>query len=783
MSMNIRHAPFAAIVLAIGLIFGDAARAQSPSPQAPNNPTTAPALQQPTEPPSVATTQPQAENAPPPAPQAPVISAQPSSPPAAPPATVHPVSPPMMAPAATTIPGVGPETSATLPTVVVTSDLNQARNQIFSSIGADSYTINAQQIQSIPEGTNAPFQQVLLRMPSVVADSFGQEHVRGEHANLTYDINGVLLPEAINTFGQELDSRVIQSVTLIDGSLPAEYGLHTAGIIDVTTKSGSTMPYNEVSLYGGGYNTFEPSVQLGGVSGKFDYYFMGDYKHDDVGIENPTPSYRPTHDDTNQERGFLYLSYHIDDTSRVSLLANGSYQDFQLPNTPGVSPAFALASVPVANSILDNANQNEQDYYGVISYQKSADDLNLQASYFSRFGQIHFVPDIPNDLIFQGVASDVLNGTTTNGFQFDASYNLSKDHTLRFGGIAEYEAENLDTANSVFPVDSTGAQTSAVPFVITDESGNEALTTSVYVQDEWKLTDKLILNYGARFDDYDANFDKENQFSPRVNLVWKADNLTTLHGGYSRYFVPPPPQNTPPATINKFVGTTNAPQVFTDTPPLVEHSDYFDVGVSRQLAKGWKVDGDAFYKFSRNLIDEGQFGTPVIFSPFNYSVGHVNGAEISSTYDQNGFSAFGNFAWVNTEATGVASQQYLFAADELAWIDSHNVKLDHESQYTASAGVSYSWRNDRVYVDMLYGSGLRSGFANLDIEPQYYPVNIGWEHVFRPGGMDRGMVRLRVDVLNLFDESYQLRSGTGIGVSAPQYGLRRAIEMGLAYDF
>ena len=741
--MKIRLGPFAGIVLSAILILGRAAPAQS----------TAPSLPAPTEMPPLATTQPEVSAAAP-------------------------------APATIPIAGVAPQTSNMLPTVLVTSELNQARNQIFSSIGADSYTINNQQIQVIPQGTNAPFQQVLLRMPSVVMDSFGEEHVRGEHANLTYDVNGVLLPEAINTFGQELDSRVIQSVTLIDGSLPAEYGLHTAGIIDVTTKSGSSWPYTEVSVYGGGYDTYEPSVQLGGVSGKLDYYFMGDYKHNDIGIENPTPSYRPIHDDTSQERGFLYLSYHLDDTSRVSLLANGSYQDFQLPNTPGVPPAFALAGVPVANSILDNENQNEQDYYGVLSYQKSADDLNLQASYFARVGQIHFVPDIPNDLIFQGVASDVLNGTTTNGFQFDASYNLSKEHTLRFGGIAEYESENLDTSTNVFAVDpTTGLQTSAVPFAITDESGNEALTTSIYLQDEWKITDQLIVNYGARFDDYDANFDKENQLSPRINMVWKADKLTTFHGGYSRYFVPPPPQNTPPQTIDKFVGTSNAPQVFTDTPPLVERSDYFDVGASRQLAPGWKVDGDAFYKFSRNLIDEGQFGTPVIFSPFNYSVGHVNGAEFSTTYDQNGFSAFANFAWVNTEATGIASQQFLFGADELAWIDSHNVHLDHESQYTASGGVSYAWPNDRVYVDVLYGSGLRSGFANLGVEPQYYPVNIGWEHVWRPGEADRGTVRLRVDVINLFDESYQIRSGTGIGVSAPQYGQRLAIMAGLAYDF
>ena len=102
--------------------------------------------------------------------------------------------------------------------VVVTSDLDVARTQIAPSLGATSYTQTPAQIQNIPGGENAPFQQVLLRAPGVVEDSFGQEHIRGEHANLTYRINGVLLPQPLNGFGQELDTRLIQSFTLIGGT-------------------------------------------------------------------------------------------------------------------------------------------------------------------------------------------------------------------------------------------------------------------------------------------------------------------------------------------------------------------------------------------------------------------------------------------------------------------------------------------------------------------------------------------------------------------------------------
>src|SRR6185437_13401494 len=105
---------------------------------------------------------------------------------------------------------------------------------------------------AIPGGENAPFQQVLLRTPGVVQDSFGQVHVRGEHANLAYRINGVMLPQDISNvggFGQALDTRIVQSVTVIKGSLPAQFAFHTAGVVDVTSKSGASLNHNEFTLY------------------------------------------------------------------------------------------------------------------------------------------------------------------------------------------------------------------------------------------------------------------------------------------------------------------------------------------------------------------------------------------------------------------------------------------------------------------------------------------------------------------------------------------------------
>ena len=241
-------------------------------------------------------------------------------------------------------PTVAVGSATNLPTqlgnITVTADLDAAREQIAPSLGAVTYKIGANQIQSISQGENSPFQQVLLHAPGVVQEEFGEIHVRGDHGDVQYRINDVSLPESLNGFGQEIDPHLINSVTLITGTLPAQFGDRTAGIIDVTTKTGSQLNGDEVSLYGGSYDTIHPSGSFGGTTSNLDYFVTGSYLHDNLGIDNTTASANPLHDITDQEKFFGYFSHHFDKTSRLTLLLSGSYADFEIPNTPGLSPNY-----------------------------------------------------------------------------------------------------------------------------------------------------------------------------------------------------------------------------------------------------------------------------------------------------------------------------------------------------------------------------------------------------------------------------------------------------------
>ena len=232
--------------------------------------------------------------------------------------------------------------------VTVVGKLDTARSQILPELGAAYYTHTLDQIQSQSQGDNAPLNQIILRSPGVVLDSAMNDglHVRGEMANVQYRINDVLLPEGITGLGMEIDPRYVQSLNLITGTLPAQYGFRTSGIVDIQTKSGAFDNGGTAEIYGGSYDTIRPTFEYGGTSGKLSYFIDGGYDHNALGIENPTASHDAIHDVTDQYKSFVYVSRILDESSRVSFIGSISYSDFEIPDTAGLPVGTAPGGSP-----------------------------------------------------------------------------------------------------------------------------------------------------------------------------------------------------------------------------------------------------------------------------------------------------------------------------------------------------------------------------------------------------------------------------------------------------
>ncbi len=210
-----------------------------------------------------------------------------------------------------------------------------------------------------------------------------------------------------------------------------------------------------------------------------------------------------------------------------------------------------------------------------------------------------------------------------------------------------------------------------------------------------------------------------------------------------------------------------------------ERADYVDVGVDQKLLPGLLVGLDAYSKVAWNQLDDGQFGQAVVLTQFNYARGFSKGVEFKSVYQSGDFKTYGNFAVGTNRAKDIISNQYLIDATTYVYLLNNYHNTDNSQFMTASAGASYKIDKTLLTSSMTYSSGLRSGFANEDHVPAYVVFNLGAtrEFVLVPGAKP---LTARFDILNITDRKYELRTGTGIGVFAPQYGARRGFFVGLS---
>ena len=666
----------------------------------------------------------------------------------------------------------------TLPPVEVNAArkrLDAARNGLSPDTGSSIYRLDHQDISNLPLGDSTPLNQVILQTPGVVQDSFGQLHIRGDHANVQYRINGVIIPESISGFGQALETRFADRLNILTGALPAQYGYRNAAVIEIQSKEGELANGGSIGFTGGSHRHLEPSADLSGTAGRFSYFLTGSYLRDDLGIENPTGSRNALHDTTWQSKGFGMLSYLLGTDSRISLMFGATNNRFEIPNVAGQSPDFTLDSAPPVDSATLDARQRERNQYVALSYQASTDSgVDYQVSVFNRLTDVHYQPDPVGDLEFFGIAADILRRNVANGVQADSSYKLNPTHTLRAGLFAQQERFTVDNGSSVFPADADGNQTSGTPILIQDNTRINGNLWGVYVQDEWQPTQQFTLNYGLRFDHVNTVVD-EQQLSPRVGLVYDATNDLRLHAGYARYFTPPPTEKIDTTSVQKFVGTTNALPSDANTAVKSERSDYLDAGAAYQLTPKLTLSADGYYRKVKHLQDEGQFGNALIFSAFNYQDGRIYGLDLSATYKDQPFSGYVNIGLTHARAKGIETGQFNFDPDELDYIATHWVHLDHEQILSASAGASYRFGDmGTLSADALYGSGLRNGFANTTHLPSYTTINVAAARTFDFGG-GFGKLDTRIALINLFDRVFELRDGSGIGVGAPQFGMRRAV--------
>jgi outer membrane receptor protein involved in Fe transport len=404
--------------------------------------------------------------------------------------------------------------------------------------------------------------------------------------------------------------------------------------------------------------------------------------------------------------------------------------------------------------------------------------LSYQIAYAAHWISQNFKPDNAGELIFEGVASTASHNDLDNTLQGDLTYKAG-NHTIGTGFyLGEYRVIADDTS-LVFPVDAKGNQTSTSPITVVNNAHATNMVSGIYADDLWQINDRLKLNYGLRWDIL-TGFTRNNQFDPTINLSYLVTPETTAHAGFARYMQVPSFQGISPTASAAFAGTTAAGPPGISTP-VTEDDFEFDVGVVHHPTPNLTLSQDNFYEITQHYLDTGQFGVVPIFAPFNYEHGFIWGSETAITYKTDKFSIYGNVTIGRNLQKGVATGQFNFPADELAFIDGHYIVLDHQPLYGASAGATYKWGLFTFSLDAIYSSGLRAGFADLEPLPTVVQINVGAQMAFRMPGI--GKVVDRLTVLNVLDRVNLIRPAEGIGIFQSAYGPRLTVLNTLTIPF
>ncbi len=268
---------------------------------------------------------------------------------------------------------------------------NQQRENLLPKTGVSSTERTAAEIENAPQGANQEVGDLLVtQFPGVSQDSTssGDYHVRNDHANVQFRINGIILPDGVSGFAQFMETSFIGKMALLTGALPAQYGLHNTAIVDITSKDFSSNPNSgSVGVYGGSFGTITPTFEYGGKSGNTQYFVAGREFQNFLGLENPTSSGEALHDFTTRGQFFGYTSTFLDDWTRLSTITGASTVKYQIPTNPGqpVFPGlFPIFGVPATggDSAKINEVQYEKNAYGVLAWNRDVGDVEPAARLF-----------------------------------------------------------------------------------------------------------------------------------------------------------------------------------------------------------------------------------------------------------------------------------------------------------------------------------------------------------------------------------------------------------------
>ena len=671
---------------------------------------------------------------------------------------------------------------------------------------SETYSLSRKEIETLPRGNNNQVYEVLLTVPSVVYGALGQTHIRQDHANQQFRIDGVPIPEGVSsTFTDVITPRIWERADIILGGMEAQYGNKTALVVDITSKSGTKPGFGSLQVFGGANNEATPSFEYGGTIGeKFRTYVMNSYTTTNRGIEPPTLDRPSFHNQAQRNQTYLRGDYQPNNSNSLSWIFLNSVATYQIPTSPNLQanqnvlallqaqdPTFA----PVSSQAVDQ-NQNEYGQYTHLVWRYDVNTSNFfQLAGFLRNSYANFTTDPLNTLAYAPDASTAETASQKRkayalGTRLDHTWTPNQQHLVKLGVQIQYTHAQNEAQFFDFAVDpGTGLPVGPV-ISQTGSNTNVQLREELWVQDQWSIGDHWTLNLGLRGDIIQSSFYNEGQVSPRVGVTFKLNHSNVFHAYYGRLFTPPNIEQIAFTKLN-LEGTTAQSDDPTGFRPRSERANYFEVGSYHALSNWGTLELTYYYKQARYLSDAGQFGSTPLLNFFAFNSGFQTGIDgaLKLQFTEN-LSIRGNVSWGKCKGSGLQSGNYLLDTKEITDINTPGgVFCDHSQTMTSSAVVFYRLPTKTTLSgQMLYGSGLRTAaneeaLTNSSHFDSWTMFNASLTHTFSLP-WDKQKILVGFDAVNLGNFQYFYNQGEGsIGLGAPHAGLGRSFFGRLQWFF
>ncbi len=591
----------------------------------------------------------------------------------------------------------------------------------------------------------------------------GEVHIRGQHAEYTYYVDGVPVPSGISGSLNELfDPQVVNQIDFQTGGWDAEYGNKNAAIVNVTTRIPSGGLHLDASSYGGSFSANGQALNLSTNAGKWGFFFSGarqatDMRREPLVFDTLHNKVENFHNDGTDLFGFGKVQYIPSDHDVLNLDLNRSRTRFAVP-------------FDSANGVIDDHQRDVNGFVNLGWRHRFAEaapgsegSSELFTGVFFRDGSLNYTPGLSDSATFQfpGDTNHYIIAEDRNfhtvGLKLD--YTLEPHHGLEFksGVLASYTGGHEDFSSAT----NTGRSGPA------SNAGLKGSDVGVYAQTAIAPSDHWELRMGVRFDNHNAPFaGNRNQVSPRAKLSFFPDPANTFWVYYGRLFLP--------TNVEDLRAITSTAQGGVVAEPTIPERDHFyEVGYVHRFPVGVVTKLSAYHKRSSPGIDDATIPGTAILTSVNIGRVRITGVEgVVEIRPRGPVSGYVNVALNHAYGFDGVSGGFFPPST-----DSTPFDLDHDQRLSGVASVVYSSHGFYLSTTGTYGSGLTNGSSpdstygtglldfnkSIKVDPNFI-LNASAGYAFAFGS---AVIRPQLYIENLFDHKYALKgpffSGAALG--------------------